>query len=198
MKNDALKTEVGKVDDANLARIEEIIAKGGWPGRSRVGSRAGSVAWLVIQHGELAIQKKYLDMMTKAADSGELDPALLATSVDRIRVREGKPQLYGTQFHEMNGVQVPQPIEDEANVDARRENAEMGSLADYATDLGRTYGKPAATCPVVARVWRGRVPTTRAEEYSKYLYDNGIVKIRGIAATSASRRSVAARTRPSS
>jgi heme-degrading monooxygenase HmoA len=181
IKNEALKTEVGKVDDTNLARIEQIIAKGGWPGPSRVGKSAGSVAWLVIQHAELAIQKKYLDMMTKAADTGELDPGLLATTVDRIRVREGRPQLYGTQFHEMNGVQVPQAIEDEANVDARRAKAGMGSLADYATDLGRTYGKAAAASPVIARVWRGRVSNARAEEYSKYLYDNGIVKIRGIA-----------------
>jgi heme-degrading monooxygenase HmoA len=36
--------------------------------------------------------------------------------------------------------------------------------------------------PVIARMWRGRVPTARAEEYRKYLYDNGIVKIRGLAA----------------
>lgn len=181
LKNDALNAEVKDVDHANLARIEEIIAKDGWPGPSRVGRAAGSVAWLVIQHADLEIQKKYVETMTKAADAGELEPGVLATTVDRIRVREGKPQLYGTQFHEMNGVQVPQPIEDEANVDARRAKAGMGSLADYATDLGRTYGKPAAASPVIARVWRGRVPAARAEEYSTYLYDNGIVKIRGIA-----------------
>lgn len=37
------------------------------------------------------------------------------------------------------------------------------------------------TSPVmIARIWRGRVPTSRAEEYTKYLYDNGIVKIRAI------------------
>ncbi len=34
--------------------------------------------------------------------------------------------------------------------------------------------------PVVARVWRGRVLTSRADEYARYLYDNGVVRIRGI------------------
>ena len=54
---------------------------------------------------------------------------LLATSVDRVRVSEGKPQVYGTQFHEVDGVWVPQPIEDEANVDARRKNVGLPPLA---------------------------------------------------------------------
>jgi hypothetical protein len=28
--------------------------------------------------------------------------------------------------------------------------------------------------PKIARIWRGRTPTSRAEEYSKYLYEHGI------------------------
>ena len=34
---------------------------------------------------------------------------------------------------------------------------------------------------MVARVWRGRVPAARADEYAKYLYENGPVKMRRIA-----------------
>lgn len=34
---------------------------------------------------------------------------------------------------------------------------------------------------IVARMWRGRVPTSRADEYEKYLYDTGVLKIRTIA-----------------
>ncbi|MEA2337137.1 MAG: hypothetical protein QOE82_1144 [Thermoanaerobaculia bacterium] len=180
IKNEQLRGDVARVDKENLVRVEQILAEDGWPGPSLVGKRAGSAAWTVIQHADLATQKKYLDMMTKASEAGELSPALLATTVDRIRVAEGKPQVYGTQFHEMNGVQVPQPIEDEANVDVRREKLGMGTLANYAADLGKAYGKPAAVSPVIARVWRGRVQTTRADEYARYLYDEGIRKIRAI------------------
>jgi heme-degrading monooxygenase HmoA len=34
---------------------------------------------------------------------------------------------------------------------------------------------------IVARVWRGRVQTSRADEYARYLYDAGLMKIRGVA-----------------
>ena len=34
---------------------------------------------------------------------------------------------------------------------------------------------------LVARIWRGRVPTSRADEYAKYLYEAGLLKIRGVA-----------------
>ena len=52
----------------------------------------------------------------------------------------------------------------------------------FAQQTEKPADKPAPASPVIARMWRGRVPTSRAEEYSKYLYDNGVVKIRGIAA----------------
>jgi heme-degrading monooxygenase HmoA len=33
---------------------------------------------------------------------------------------------------------------------------------------------------IVARMWRGRVLTSRADEYEEYLYDSGVLKIRTI------------------
>lgn len=178
--NESLKAEVASTDRENLARVEAIIAKHGWPGPSLVGPGGSNAAWLVIQHADLATQKKYIDIMTKAVEAKELDPAMYGTTIDRIRVREGKLQSYGTQFHEMNGVQVPETIEDEANVEARRAKIGMTSLAEYTKDLGETFQKPAAMSPVIAREWRGRVPAARANEYSKYLYSEGITKIRAI------------------
>ena len=178
MKNEALKAEVAQVDRENLVRIEAIIAERGWPGTTLAGKSAGGAVWTVIQHADLATQKKYLDTMTKAVEAGELEAALYGTTVDRIRVREGQPQLYGTQFREVNGVQVPEPIEDEANVDARRAAKGMTTLAQYAEDLGHAYGKPAAVSPIIAREWRGRVRTSRATEYRTLLTGEGIRKIR--------------------
>jgi heme-degrading monooxygenase HmoA len=178
--NEALRAEVAKVDEENVRRVEAILARAGWPGPSLVGKAAGSAAWLVIQHADLATQKRYLDLMTRAVESKELEPSLYGTTVDRIRIREGKPQLYGTQFHEMNGVQVPEAIEDEANVEARRAAIGMTSLSQYTSDLGEAFKKPAAMSPVIAREWRGRVPSARANEYGKYLYDEGITRIRSI------------------
>ncbi len=36
------------------------------------------------------------------------------------------------------------------------------------------------TKPRIARMWRGEVPVARADEYEKYLYEQGITKLRAI------------------
>jgi heme-degrading monooxygenase HmoA len=45
---------------------------------------------------------------------------------------------------------------------------------------GNTSSTPKPAQPVIARLWRGRVPTSRADEYAKYLYDSGLLKIRAV------------------
>jgi heme-degrading monooxygenase HmoA len=182
-QNVALIAEMNKTDREDLARVEAIIAKHGWPGKSLVGSQAAQSAWLVIQHSDVATQKKYMPMMTKAAESGELDRGKVAMTIDHILISEGKPQLFGSAFKEVNGEFVPEPIQDQKNLDARRKEVGLGPFAEYAAALKEMYSQPQQKKPstIVARVWRGRVPTSRADEYAKYLYDNGPVKIRAVA-----------------
>jgi len=138
----SLSATTAQVDRENLARLEKILAEHGWPGRSLVGIQAAGGAWTVLQHADLAAQKKYMPLMRKAADAGELEWALLATTIDRIAVREGKPQTYGTQFHEVGGELVPEPIEDEAHVDERRKRVGLGPLAEYTAMLKQVYARP--------------------------------------------------------
>jgi heme-degrading monooxygenase HmoA len=180
-QNLALITTMNKTDREDLARVEAIIAKYGWPGKSIVGADASGSAWLVIQHSDVATQNKYLPMMSKAAEAGELDRGKVAMTIDHILVAEGKPQLYGSAFKQVDGKIVPEPIQDEANLDARRKEVGLPPFAEYASRLKETYSKPPQpkkATTVVARVWRGRVPTSRADEYAQYLYDNGPAKIR--------------------
>jgi hypothetical protein len=135
-----------QVDQDNQRRLDAIIHDHSWPSAELVGRKASASCWTIIQHADLAYQKKYLDLMTEAANSGNLSWALLATTIDRIRVREGKPQLYGSQFHEANGQMVPDPIEDEAHVDERRAKVGLQPLAEY-TALLRQFFKPKAPAP---------------------------------------------------
>jgi heme-degrading monooxygenase HmoA len=182
-QNIALISEMNKTDRENLARVEAIIAKVGWPGKSLVGTDASSSAWLVIQHSDATAQNKYLPMMTKAAEAGDLDRGKVAMTIDHILVAQGKPQLYGSAFKQVNGEFVPEPIQDETNLDARRKEVGLAPFAEYATQLKETYSHPAREkkpTTIVARVWRGRVLTSRADEYARYLYDNGLVKIRTV------------------
>jgi hypothetical protein len=124
-----------QVDGDNQRRLDAIIHDHRWPSAELVGRKASAASWTIIQHADLAYQKKYVELMTEAANSGNLSWALLATTIDRIRVREGKQQVYGSQFHEVKGELVSFPIEDEAHVDERRAKVGLQPLAEYATML---------------------------------------------------------------
>jgi hypothetical protein len=63
--------------------------------------------------------------------AGEAAPSELAYLTDRVRCGAGLPQLYGTQMREHEGRLIPQLIEDEANVDARRAAVGLEPLAEY-------------------------------------------------------------------
>lgn len=130
-------------DSINTARIEQIIQQYGYPGKSLVGSKQGNTAWLVIQHAPLPIQEKYLPLMRKAANEGEMDKPNLALLIDRIRMYKGQKQIYGSQITlDASGKWHFHRIEDEANVNKRRAEMELDSIEEHARNIGVEY-KPA-------------------------------------------------------
>jgi hypothetical protein len=129
-----------RTDSLNLVRIEQIIQQYGYPGQSLVGSKQASTAWLVIQHSPLAIQEKYLPVLQKAANAGEIDKSNLALLIDRIRMYKGKKQLYGSQIvSSPTGKRAFHPIEDESNVNKRRAKVGLGPIEEYAKEFGIKY-----------------------------------------------------------
>lgn len=130
---EAVQLKISEVNTKNVARMKAIIEKYGWPGKSLVGGDGMMAAWLLIQHADedLAFQKHCLELMTKAAEEREFPKLLVAYWLDRVLVAEGKMQVYGTQFTIENGEMVPFPIEDEFNVDTRRQEIGLGPLEEH-------------------------------------------------------------------
>jgi hypothetical protein len=61
----------------------------------------------------------------------EVENSQLADLTDRVLIGEGKKQLYGTMMRVAeDGKFVPEPIEDEANVDKRRAALGLQPLAE--------------------------------------------------------------------
>lgn len=129
----SLIAEVTRIDADNTAWLKQVIATHGWPGKSLVSKDGAKAAWLFVQHADhdRAFQKQALALLEAAVAKGEAEAADLAYLTDRVLVGEGKPQRYGTQFHVVDGKLMPQPIEDEANVDLLRAFAGLPSLAEY-------------------------------------------------------------------
>ena len=146
----AILTRMQALDTANTKRMRAIVGKYGWPSRQFVGQDGADAAFLLVQHADHAFQKEMSPHVEKAFRRGELTGQSYALFVDRVRVGEGKAQIYGTQakrFEEWNGREpVLQPIEDEANVDKRRADVGLPRLSEYREFLKRLYfpdkGKP--------------------------------------------------------
>lgn len=125
------------LDERNTERLKEIVAKIGWPTRSKVGEEAANAAWLLVQHADhdSGFQQKCLDLMQHEPDGevGKQDRAFLE---DRVRVSTGRPTLYGTQFdYNETGEFAPLPIEDEENLNRRREAMGLGLFEEYELEM---------------------------------------------------------------
>lgn len=129
----ALWEEQERLDTANLQRLREIISRHGWPGISMVGYEGAATAFLILQHANHEAQVELLPVIEAAAEAGEADRQHVAMLQDRILVTQDEAQVYGTQLYhdETTGKLELYPIEDEANVDARRLEIGMPPLAEY-------------------------------------------------------------------
>ena len=129
-----------EVDARNTERMKEIVAEIGWPTVSKVGVEGASNAWLLVQHADhdVTFQEECLNLM-KEAPEGEVDRTDIAYLEDRVRVNQGRGQLYGTQFTQENRQHIPRAIEDEENVDERRAELGMGPLSEQIAHMYNKY-----------------------------------------------------------
>ena len=127
------------LDGENIKRVEEIIAKYGYPGKALVGTPENRAAWIVIQHSSPQVIQKYLPMLREAVKNGDLDRQSLALTEDRNLMYQGKKQIYGSQFFEVNGKPAFWPIENSEKVnELRKEAGFVQTIEEYSKDL---YGK---------------------------------------------------------
>ena len=129
----ALAMKVRYQDTINQAKVEDILAKYGWLGPNVVGEEGDSVLFMAIQKARLEKQEKYLPMLQDAVKHGEAKARNLAMLEDIVNLREGKKQVYGTQLDENKqpGVIGVSPLEDPDNVDKRRAEMGLPTMAEY-------------------------------------------------------------------
>ena len=134
----AALAERGRAQDArHVARLLEIVDEHGWPGTSLVGEDGSRGAFFALQHADHETQKRLLPLVRDAVARGELRPSFLPLIEDRVRMRDGEDQLYGTQIARgEDGKPRLWPIEDAENVDARRAEMELEPLAEYLKRFG--------------------------------------------------------------
>jgi hypothetical protein len=120
-------------DSLNLIKIKNILDYYGWLGEDDIGRQGNTTLFLVIQHADLATQEKYLPMMRDAVKNKKANPGSLALLEDRVALRQGKKQIYGSQIGRdpVTNAYYVSPLEDPDNVDKRRAEVGLSPLADY-------------------------------------------------------------------
>ncbi|MFW5759262.1 MAG: DUF6624 domain-containing protein, partial [Bacteroidota bacterium] len=88
---------------------------------------------LVIQHADLETQVEYLPLLQKAVKKENAKASSLALLEDRIALRQGKFQTYGSQIwtNPETGELFVAPLIDPENVDKRRAEVGLGTLSSY-------------------------------------------------------------------
>jgi hypothetical protein len=133
------------IDTAHSIRMRQILDQHGWPGFSLVGRDGSDAAGVLVQHSDYELMKRALGMLERAVKRGDASPETQAYLTDRVRMRQGKMQLYGTQFQlSPGGELVVYPIKDADEVDERRRKMGLAPLAAYQQELRQRYGQKTA------------------------------------------------------
>lgn len=133
-------TQIQDIDTKHTARMKAIIGEQGWPSRSVVGDDGAEAAWLLVQHADLSFMAQCLPLMEHAVSRGEASAKNYAYLLDRVRMNQGKPQVYGTQFTSgADGKLLLHPIEDAEHVDDRRRMIGLPSMEEYERQIREVY-----------------------------------------------------------
>ncbi|MDB5148965.1 MAG: hypothetical protein JWQ57_2985 [Mucilaginibacter sp.] len=146
-RKDTISAELKKLsrqmfvaDSINLVKVRHILDTHGWPTYSEIGDLYAAL-FLVIQHADLNTQLKYLPMIREAQKKNDVDPESVAMLEDRVAVRQGRKQLYGSQleYDPKSRTYIVSPIADEAHINERRAKVGMTPLQEYLKQMGLNY-----------------------------------------------------------
>jgi hypothetical protein len=134
-KDPAKRKDMAKVDADNTAYLIKLVKEVGWIDADRFGAQASHAAFLIVQHsGDLPLMIAGLPAIEKDAKAKKLgDGQPYALLYDRLQLRLGRKQKYGTQIGESpKGELYVLPLVDPAKVEEYRKEIGVSiSLREY-------------------------------------------------------------------
>lgn len=133
----AVAMEMKASDKQNQVFIGSLLDTCGWPNGLSVSEN--NTIFLVIDHADTAYMARYFPMLKAQADLGVVAKSDLATLQDRMLLRRGQKQLYGTQTYKTGNIVTIWPVEDPNRLDIRRKKMSLPPMDDYMVLLKKTY-----------------------------------------------------------
>lgn len=156
-RDQAVRLEVLRLSQQEPQQVDSLL-ENGWP--EGLSDEANETIWLVIDHADLAMQRRFMPLVEEQMRAGRISGASYATLLDRMLMREGRPQRYGTQTHAsmllVDG--APQrvericrlwPVESPERLDSLREAVGLEPIDDYLRAVGESYGAPCTWDPTL-------------------------------------------------
>lgn len=135
---DALWAPVTAMDERLAAELLTLVPPEGWFRESVYGEEAAGAAFLIVQHSNVDLWRRFVPVLEPLVATGEVDDQRYGLMYDRLAINEGRPQRYGTQMTCKDGRWVIDyaNLEDPDNADARREAMGFAqTLAEYETNF---------------------------------------------------------------
>ncbi|MGI8542145.1 MAG: VWA domain-containing protein [Aridibacter sp.] len=139
-KNQQFVKELNKLSRQHLIRLCGILKENGWLRKETVDTEGLEAALFIIRNSnDVEIQREIFPVMVEATQKGFISKANLASLIDRIRIKSGGRQIFGTQIKIEDEVGFLYPLENEANVDKWRKIYELPTLSDFIKYIETEY-----------------------------------------------------------
>ena len=138
----AAQTKIEEVDSTNRVIVARLLDSG-WP--QGLSEEANNAIWLVIDHAPIDYQLRYMPLIEEQVATGAISKSQYATLFDRIRMRQGEPQRYGTQTvqrrsAEQNASIYVWPVENPRKLNRLRRAMGLTPIKRYCRKVSKVYG----------------------------------------------------------
>ena len=129
----AVVVQMNMIDKENQTFVFGLLDNQGRP--DGLSDKANSAIFLVIDHAEFAAQEKYYPVVKEKAEQGIIGKEDAATLQDRILMKKGEMQVYGTQTTRVviNGENINYlwPVKNPDQLDKLRKEVNLPPIAEY-------------------------------------------------------------------
>ena len=137
----SVSEEVERIDDENLVIVEDVLQQGLPAGLS---ADSYNTIWIVIDHASIEKQEEYLPIVEQMSAEGLIPIDKHAILLDRIAMRQKRPQRYGSQVLQFGQADAVKsyvwPVENPMVLDSLRSSVGMSPIADYVNQITETTG----------------------------------------------------------
>lgn len=132
-----------KIDSSNYHLLQEVVNKHGFLDYDLVGKKGSHQFWLLMQHQDAhpEFQKKVLALMKLATEKNKASRIDYAYLIDRVKVNQGEPQIFGTQMklNKDSSSFEPKPIIEPEKLNERRKEVYLQPIEKYIEVMNKRY-----------------------------------------------------------